>query len=74
MVLCLALPMMNGGAMHLTMVCCFVLAILLTVAILLGPTKSAVLAVALGYGAPRPHGVAAVARAPDPVALGALLI
>ena len=73
-IFCLVLPMAGGGAMSVAMVCCFVLAILLTVAILIGPTRNASVAPELGHKHLRPADVLAVARAPDPVALGALLI
>ncbi len=73
-VFCLVLPMTGGNVMHAALVCCFVLAILLSVAILIGPARKAALGLVLGQRHPRPAGVLAVARAPNPIALGALLI
>ena len=72
-VFCLALPMTGGSAMHIAMVCCFVLATLLSIVILIGPGRYDVVSAPLCRHT-KPAGVLAVARAPNPVALGALLI
>jgi hypothetical protein len=72
-VFCLILPMADGSAVHVAMVCCFVLATLLSVVILIGPARHAAVTTALAQRM-KPAGVLPVARAPNPVALGALLI
>ncbi len=73
-VLCLVLPMTDsGGVMQLTMVCCFVLAVLLSLVMLIGPRWNASTDPAFGNPGFRAGRFVPLARAPDPIALGALL-
>lgn len=73
--ICLALPMAEGdGAMTMGLMCCFILVVLLSIFLLARPHPTLLLY--LGRGTPRRplRRISATARAPDPVALGALLI
>lgn len=75
-VLCMVLPMSGGGdaAMTFALVCCFVLAIALSVFLLRRPRDAFLLGDAFSFAVPLARGPTRAARAPDIVALGSLLI
>jgi len=73
--ICVALPMSNAdSAMSFGVMCCFVLAVLLSAFLLDGSQRTPWLAVARVAVPPLPPSILATARAPDLVALGSLLI
>lgn len=74
-VLCLAVPMSgnSGAEMDFALLCCFVLAIALSVFVLRRARQTLILGGAFGSVVPLPR-PARNARAPDLVGLGSLLI
>jgi hypothetical protein len=74
-VLCLLFPMGgDSAAMHFALTCCFVLAVALSIFLLRRPRETILLRDALGFAVPLARGPTRMARAPDIVALGTLLI
>lgn len=70
---CLVLPMAGGGATQIAMACCFVLAVLFGLGIVLRPVRLAANIVGLTPSLTRTEAVLPFARAPNPVTLGILL-